>query len=131
MISTELGEFITGGIIMNHQFLTIEQFNDMIRQWNGKQIKIVKHELDDFDETLMDLSAISYSKNPGTIDQYEPIYSLNLNGSGVIETTMNQYEPLPSELYEIPLEDSAMYEFDGERFIVSTSRGVYTIEALE
>ncbi|MEK4802859.1 hypothetical protein MHI02_15115 [Oceanobacillus sp. FSL K6-0118] len=116
---------------MNQHFLTIEQFNDLIRQWNGKQIKIVKHELDDFDETLMDLSAISYSKNGGTIDGYEPIYSLNLNGSGIIGTTINKYESLPSELYEIPLEDSAMYEYDGSRFIVSTSRGVYTIETIE
>ncbi|WP_156289740.1 hypothetical protein [Oceanobacillus salinisoli] len=116
---------------MDQYFLTVEEFNDLIRQWNGRKIKIVKHELDDFDETLMDLSAISYSKESRRIDDYVPMYSLHLNGSGVIETTMNHYQSLPSELYEIPLEDSALYEFDGSRFIVSTSRGVYTIELVE
>ncbi|WP_085991221.1 hypothetical protein [Oceanobacillus senegalensis] len=116
---------------MDQLFLSIEEFNELIKQWNGRKIKIVKHELDDFDETLMDLSAISYSKNPNTIDDYESMYSLNLNGSGVIETTTNNFESLPSELYEIPLENSALYEFEGNRFIVSTSRGVYTIELAE
>ncbi|RKQ35693.1 hypothetical protein [Oceanobacillus halophilus] len=116
---------------MDQHFLSVEEFNELIRHWNGRKIKIVKHELDDFDETLMDLSAISYSKDTRRIDDYEPMYSLNLNGSGVIETTMNNYQSLPSELYEIPLEDSALYEFDGSRFIVSTSRGVYTIEVVQ
>lgn len=115
---------------MESYFLSVEEFNELLREWNGKTIKIVKHELDDFDETLMDLNAISYSKETNRTDDYVALYSLNLNGSGVIETTPNVYQSLPSELYEIPLEENALYEFDGERFIVSTSRGVYTIEAL-
>lgn len=115
---------------MESYFLSVEEFNELLRKWNGKTVKIVKHELDDFDETLMDLNAISYSKETNRIDDYVALYSLNLNGTGVIETTPNEYQSLPSELYEIPLEDNALYEFDGERFIVSTSRGVYTIEAL-
>ncbi len=115
---------------MVHRFLTIEEVHDKLREWNGRKLKIMKHELDDFDETLMDLSAISYSKATNRIDDYEPMYALNLNGSGVIETTPEHYEPLPSEQYEIPLEESALYEFDGTRLIISTSRGVYTIECL-
>lgn len=115
---------------MVHRFLTIEEVHDKLREWNGRKLKIMKHELDDFDETLMDLSAISYSKATKRIDEYEPMYALNLNGTGVIETTPEHYEPLPSEQYEIPLEESALYEFDGTRLIISTSRGVYTIECL-
>ncbi|RLL46794.1 hypothetical protein D8M04_06225 [Oceanobacillus piezotolerans] len=115
---------------MEPVFLSIEEFNELMKQWNGRKIKITKHELDDFDETLMNLSAISYSKEATRSDDYVSLYSMQLNGSGVIETTLNEYQPLPSQLYEIPLEDSALYEFDGSRFIVSTSRGVYTIELL-
>ncbi|MFD1848743.1 hypothetical protein [Oceanobacillus bengalensis] len=115
---------------MDQYFLSVEEFNALLKQWNGRKIKVIKHELDDFDETLIDLSAISYAKETRSIDGYEPIYSLHLNGSGVIETTENNYQSLPSELYEIPLEENALYEFDGNRFIVSTSRGVYSIELL-
>ena len=113
---------------MGYRTLTIEGFNDLLQQWSGKKVKIVKHETGDLDETFIELRAVSYAKENPTIDGYEPLHSLHLNGAGVIETTMNNYEALPSDLYEIPLEDDALYEFDGTRFIVSTSRGVYTIE---
>lgn len=114
---------------MEYQTLTLEGFNDLLQKWSGKRLKIVKHESGDVDETLIDLSVVSYAKEPPSIDGYVPQYSLQLNGDGVIETMMNSYEALPSNLYEIPLEDDTLYEFDGTRFIISTSRGVYTIES--
>ena len=113
---------------MEHPFLSIEQLNERLQQWHGQTIKITKHELDDFDETLLDLDVISYATNTRRIDDYEPMHALHLNGNGAIETTENNFQPLPISLYEIPLEDSALYEFDGSRFILSTARGVYTIE---
>ncbi|RDW15535.1 hypothetical protein [Oceanobacillus chungangensis] len=113
---------------MEKRFLSIEEFNQLLQQWNGESIKIVKHELDDLDETLLDLDSLSYSNNDNRGDGYEARHSLYLNGSGVIETTSHNYETLPKDFYEIPLEDSTLYEFDGSRFILSTTRGVYTIE---
>lgn len=107
--------------------LTIEEFNDYLQQWSGQKIRIVKEELDDLDETLLNLQTISYSKGP-SIDDYIPRYSLLLSGTGIVGTTMNNYEELPSQVFEIPLEEEAIYEFDGIRFFISTSRGVYMIE---
>lgn len=112
---------------MKQEHLQIEEFNELLQQWNGQQIKIVKREMDDTDEILLDLKGISFTKSE-SIDDYIPRYSLQLNGSGVIETTMNNYEALPSETFEIPLEEEATYEFDGTRFTISSSRGIYTIE---
>ncbi|SFB30486.1 hypothetical protein SAMN04488072_11477 [Lentibacillus halodurans] len=113
---------------MDLQFLTIEEFNELLQQWNGETIKISKHELDDLDETIMTLQNISYDRNTRRIDDYEPKHALQLNGIGRIETDAVDTQPLPSSLYEIPLEDNSLYEFDGEQFLLSTSRGVYKIE---
>ncbi|PAV31651.1 hypothetical protein CIL05_03055 [Virgibacillus profundi] len=113
---------------MEQHFLSVEEFNEQLKQWHGQTVKITKHEMDDLDKTLLNLNTISYSTDAGTIDDYKSMHTLNLNGDGKIETTANQFEPLPSALYEIPLEDTSLYEFDGTRFIVSTDRAVYKIE---
>ncbi|AXI10170.1 hypothetical protein CUC15_15060 [Oceanobacillus zhaokaii] len=115
---------------MGQKLLSIEELNHLLQQWNGKSIKIVKHELDDLDETILDLESLSYSNNHNKSDGYEAKHALYLNGSGEIETTSDNYETLPMDFYEIPLEDSSLYEFDGSRFILSTTRGVYTIEVV-
>lgn len=112
---------------MEHRFLTIEQFNELINQWNGKNIQISKMEMDDFDETLMELEQISYDKNPNSMDDYEAMYTLQFNGVGKVMTEGNDFQQLPSSIYEIPLQDTTLYEFDGTEFLLSTDRGVYKI----
>lgn len=115
---------------MNQQykFTSIEQFNDLLQQWNDQQIKITKLEMDDVDEITMNLEKITYENEMPTIDGYEPIHNLQLNGAGQIQTDNNNSAPLPSSLYEIPLQNDTLYEFDGETFIISTDRGTYKIE---
>lgn len=112
---------------MKQRLLSIEEFNELLQKWNDQQIKIVKQEMDDIDEILLVLRGVSFTKGQ-SIDDYISRYALQLNGSGLIETTMDNYESLPAETFEIPLEEEATYEFDGARFTISTSRGVYTIE---
>ncbi|MBC5635355.1 hypothetical protein H8S33_00825 [Ornithinibacillus sp. BX22] len=114
---------------MEHQFLSVEAFNELIQQWSGRQVKITKHEMDDVDQIVLHLESVSYDRNTRRIDDYVPMHSLQLNGEGQIQTlaTMST-QPLPSPSYEIPLQDSAMYEFDGEKFFITTERGVYKIE---
>src|SRR5699024_4653817 len=82
--------------------------------------------MDDLDETLLELEDISYAKG-SSIDDYIPKYALLLKGNGVVETTMNHYEKLPSEAFEIPLDEDTIYEFDGKRFFIKNQRGVYMI----
>ncbi|SFD70082.1 hypothetical protein SAMN05216238_103211 [Lentibacillus persicus] len=113
---------------MDVQFLTVEEFNELLQQWHGEVIKISKHELDDLDETSMVLQDTSYARNTRRLDDYEPMHALNLNGEGTMKTDAASSQPLPSSVYEIPLEDNTLYEFDGQHFLVSTSRGVYKIE---
>ncbi|MBP1949385.1 hypothetical protein [Virgibacillus litoralis] len=113
---------------MDQHFLSIEEFNELLNNWNGQTIKISKIELDDVDETLIQLQNISYSTNTRRIDDYEPMHALQFNGTGNVNTDSKEHQPLPSEIYEIPLEDSSLYEFDGSSFLLSTSRGVYKIE---
>ncbi|ALX49576.1 hypothetical protein [Lentibacillus amyloliquefaciens] len=113
---------------MDVQFLTIEEFNELLQQWHGQSIKISKHELDDLDETLMTLQDTSYERNTRRIDDYEPMHALQLNGTGTMKTDAIDAQPLPLSVYEIPLEDNTLYEFDGQQFLLSTSRGVYKIE---
>lgn len=115
-------------MMMEAHFLSIEEFNALLNQWNGQSIKVSKHELNDMDETMMDLQHISYSTDTRRIDDYEPMHALQLNGDGTVHTDADKPQALPSSLYEIPLEDDSLYEFDGTRFLVSTSRGVYMIE---
>lgn len=114
---------------MDQHFLSVEEFNELLNNWNGQSIKISKIELNDIDETLMHLQHISYETNTRRIDRYEPMHSLQLNGIGNVHTeAMDSKQPIPSSVYEIPLEDTSLYEFDGSTFLLSTSRGVYKIE---
>lgn len=111
---------------MNHQFLTIEQFNELINQWNGQNIKIEKMELDDKDEIHLLLTNVSYSTDTHRIDDYKARHALELNGPGEIRSDQGYY-PLPDSTYIIPLQDSSLYEFDGKQFLLTTDRGVYKI----
>lgn len=114
---------------MNHQFLSIEEFNALIQQLNGRSIKITKHEMDDVDQTVMNLRDVSYEQNTRRIDDYVPMHNLLLNGDGHIETlAAMSNQPLPSSVYEIPLQNNSLYEYDGEKFFITTERGVYKIE---
>jgi hypothetical protein len=114
---------------MEHQFLSVEEFNALINQWVGNPVKITKHEMDDVDRTVMNLTDVSYERNTRRIDDYVPMHNLLLSGNGQIETlaTMSN-QPLPSSVYEIPLQDNSLYEYDGEKFFITTDRGVYKIE---
>ncbi|WP_339229282.1 hypothetical protein NSQ77_05140 [Oceanobacillus sp. FSL K6-2867] len=114
---------------MDQEFLSVEEFNTLIQQWSGRTIKIIKHELEDIDQTVLNLQSISYDQNLRRIDDYVPKHNLLLNGDGQIETlTTMSNAPLPSSSYEIPLQDDSLYEFNGETFVITTNRGVYKIE---
>ncbi|UOR13097.1 hypothetical protein [Halobacillus amylolyticus] len=113
---------------MSHEYLSVEEFNELLHKWSGEKIKISKQELDDHDETLMELNSISYSRNTRRMDEYEPMHALQLNGAGKIQTEAADPQTLPSAFYEIPLEDTTLYQFDDSRFSLITDRGIYTIE---
>ncbi|MFC4023991.1 hypothetical protein ACFOUV_09305 [Oceanobacillus longus] len=113
---------------MGQQSLSIEEFNEKLKSWTGKNIKITKKELNDLDETVMKLNSVSYSNNTHRVDDYVPEHSLLLSGEGEIENEQNQMEPLPAPLYEIPLDDTSKYNFDGTIFSLSTERAAYKIE---
>ncbi|WP_269410697.1 hypothetical protein [Lentibacillus daqui] len=115
---------------MTEQNLSIEAFNEQLQQWTGKTIKISKQELLDDDATIMNLQQVTYETNTQRIDDYQPMHTLQLNGTGHIENEAHDMQPLPSSQYEIPLEDSSRYQFDGSRFSLTTDRGTYTIEKL-
>ncbi|MFC7319812.1 hypothetical protein [Halobacillus campisalis] len=113
---------------MNERSLSVEEFNELLQKWSGQTIRIIKHELDDLDRVVMELKDISYSTNTRRSDQYEAMHTLLLNGTGVTETVASNTQPLPDSTYEIPLEDSTLYQFDNQRFSLLTDRGTYTIE---
>ncbi|WP_067726231.1 hypothetical protein [Oceanobacillus damuensis] len=113
---------------MGQQSLTIEEFNEKLKSWTGKNVKITKQELDDLDETVMELKSVSYSNNTRRVDDYVPEHSLLLNGDGEIENEDEQMEPMPAPLYEIPLDEGTSYEFNGSSFSLATERAAYTIE---
>ncbi|MFZ3579409.1 hypothetical protein [Virgibacillus sp. DJP39] len=110
------------------QLLSVEEFNELLKKWAGKNIKVLKQEIGDNDEALIELESISYSNDTQTIDDYKATHALQLNGLGKIENEGHEFVPLPSLTYEIPLEDSTHYQFDGSRFTLKTDRGTYTIE---
>ena len=129
IFTLNVGEFKVRRDSMDHEFLSVEEFNVLLQQWSGRTIKITKHELDDVDQTVLNLQNISYDQNLRRIDDYVPKHSLLLHGDGQIETltTMSNVS-LPSSNYEIPLQDDSLYEFNGETFVLTTNRGVYKIE---
>ncbi|ARI75706.1 hypothetical protein [Halobacillus mangrovi] len=115
---------------MNERTLTIEEFNDLLQQWSGKTIRITKHELRDQDTVIMNLDHIDYSRDTRRIDDYEPMHALHLHGTGRTETDLENFQPVPSSYYEIPLEDTTQYQFNDTHFSLVTDRGTYTIQLL-
>ena len=113
---------------LEETLLPIEEFNELLKNWEGKYIKVSKYEKNDHDETFLKLNRVSYKKKSRRVDDYEPMHTLELNGSGKVRIAQDDYEPLPNSLYEIPLEDNSEYKFDGSRFSLNTDRGVYIIE---
>lgn len=117
-----------GGDIMNElYFLTLEEFDILLQQWNGKNIKISKHEMDDYDQVFLALDTVSYANNFDGVDDYEPVHALQLNGTGKTLTENDSFEILPTSLYEIPLDETTIYQFDGTGLALVTDRGTYTI----
>ena len=108
--------------------LTIEEFNQLLQQWQGENIRIQKHELRDEDTVTMNLQEISYESNTRRLDDYTPSHALFLHGQGQTQTGVQNAQPLPSAYYEIPLEDSTRYQHLNDRFTLHTDRGTYTIE---
>ncbi|MFD1019631.1 hypothetical protein [Thalassobacillus hwangdonensis] len=113
---------------MSEKFISIEEFNHLIQKWSGKTIRITKQELGDQDSVTMKLGEVDYQTDTRRIDGYEPMHVLHLHGSGTTQTDLEGAQPLPSDYYEIPLEDSSKYQFSNKRFFLSTERGTYTIE---
>ncbi|WP_226582038.1 hypothetical protein [Halobacillus litoralis] len=113
---------------MNEQPLSIETFDQLLQQWNGSEIKITKHELQDEDVITMHLEHITYGTDETRLDEYMPLHALFLHGEGSTETDMQQVEPLPTPFYEIPLQDSTQYLYDHSSFSLKTDRATYTIE---
>ncbi|QTM98749.1 hypothetical protein ERJ70_05235 [Sediminibacillus dalangtanensis] len=110
------------------QFLSIEGFNQLLQQWNGKTIKVTKQEIGDYDETVLRLNAVSYDTDTRRIDDYQAKHKLQLNGDGTMLTDAANAQPLPDQVYEIPIEDSTLYQYEDSRFSLTTDRGTYTIE---
>lgn len=113
---------------MTQKYMSIEDFNETLKEWIGKTIEISKHELEDDDNTILALTSITYSKDTRRLDEYEPMHTLQLNGSGEIKTDEKSPQSLPSSLYEIPIEDSTIYKFEDSKFTLITDRGTYTIK---
>lgn len=119
-----------GGIFMEQKKISIKEFNALINNWTGKEIKILKHETNDLDETILLLDHVAYKENLNRIDDYEPKYELRLIGTGFVETENNDFEPLPESTYEIALDDNTVYQFDGSVFHLDTERGTYSIKLI-
>ncbi|MDL4840892.1 hypothetical protein [Aquibacillus rhizosphaerae] len=116
---------------MTQRYLSVEEFNELLQKWNGQTIKITKNELDDDDKTVMELNSISYARDTRRIDDYEPMHALYLNGTGYVQTDANEPQSLPESHYEIPLEDSTLYQYNNSQFHLITDRGTYTIEVTQ
>lgn len=113
---------------MEQTLLSIEDFNKLLKQWEGNYLKITKYEKNGHHETLLKLNKVSYEKKTRRIDDYEAQYTLQLNGAGKVRISKDDFEPLPNSLFEIPLEDNTQFKYYGSRFALNTDRGVYTIE---
>ncbi|MDY0409676.1 hypothetical protein [Paracerasibacillus soli] len=68
---------------MNQHFLTIEQFDQLLKNWHGKDIQIQKIEMDDVDHIQLQLEQITYAKDlRRNMDDYVSRYTMQLNGDG-------------------------------------------------
>lgn len=113
---------------MNNNRISIEIFSEKINKWTGKEIKVLKQEVNDLDETIISLEKVTYRENINRIDDYEPKFELQLTGSGQVKIGDGDFEPLPYSIYEIALDEDATFHFDGTAFTLKTDRGMYAIQ---
>jgi len=112
---------------MSKHFLTMKELDERLKSMQGKEIEVTKMEQKDLDVVHIVLDKVTYDKDIFRLDDYEARYTLELHGVGTIETDKGNAVPLPSPVYEIPLDHKTMREWDGDELVISTERGVYKI----
>lgn len=114
---------------MSKHFLSMQDLDDRLKALQGSEIEVEKKEQQDLDVVHISLEKVAYDKDFHKFDEYEAKYTLELHGTGTIETDVGNAVPLPSPVYEIPLDQDTMreYEEDDDELIISTERAVYKI----
>ncbi|WP_134700194.1 hypothetical protein [Ammoniphilus sp. YIM 78166] len=110
---------------MEHQI--VDLVTNWINQQEKKSILISKEEDGDLDQVLLDIEEVSI----GTLEQPDPDgyvspQSLLFRGEGTIVN--NTKDPLPQDVYEIPLYGTWITQNKGTSFQIRTERGLYTIQ---
>ncbi|HET7580358.1 MAG TPA: hypothetical protein VFK33_13850 [Bacillales bacterium] len=100
-----------------------------LKTWDGRQVLISKEEKGDRDQTILKLEGVSIANHNDTIDDYISPVSLQLTGEG--RAVMSDTDvPMPSALYDIPIDELYDAHFDGMRLYMTTGRGSYTISRI-
>lgn len=100
-----------------------------LKTWDGRQVLISKEENGDRDQTILKLEDVLIANHNDTIDDYLSPVSLQLMGPG--RAVMNDTDvPMPSALYDIPIDELYDAHFDGMRLYMTTGRGSYTISRM-
>ena len=129
MSSADEENLIKGGIYLKHEMTSIEAFHEQLKKWSGTTIHITKQESQDWDHIYLELTNVTFHRQQPDIDGYRSRYILQLHGKGNIQNDDETMQPLPDDTYDIPLQDTAMYEWDGNQFTISTERALYKIAA--
>ena len=116
---------------MGKHFLSMKDFNEQLQAMVEKRIEVIKTEQKDVDDVHILLERVDYDKDLDTLDEYEAENTIQLHGMGTIHNDDGEPEPLPSRVFEIPLDHNTMREHDGDELILSTERAVYKIKALD
>ncbi|RBW69362.1 hypothetical protein [Bacillus taeanensis] len=110
--------------------INLQEFKALMDYWNGNHIAISKTERDDYDQTILQLSDISYSHHERTDGEgYQSEFTIHFQGNGEIVTD-NTLTTLPTASYDIPINELYDYHYDGLRFYFKTDRGSYMISRL-
>lgn len=109
---------------------TLETITSALDRLKGNGVIITKDEIDDRDETSMQLESFALENYERPVDDYLSATTLQLAGGG--ETITDEHsEPLPYSSYDIPLEDIQSFNVTDGQVYLKTSRGEYTISSLQ
>lgn len=106
--------------------MNIQETRDMINQWAGQDVLLIKEEDGDVDKTVISLKDVTFSQRGATIDDYVSPDTLQLHGEGYV-LLEDQNVPLPNDSFDIALSDDMAIRSENGTLEIRTDRAAFTV----
>ncbi|WEG13735.1 hypothetical protein PU629_05050 [Pullulanibacillus sp. KACC 23026] len=114
---------------MNDQQSNEDYIQNILGQWKGQTLLIVKEELNNIDQAYLQLEDVQIQEISRDTDDYLANRSIQLIGGGETVETSGE-APLPYARYDIPLTEIGEVKQEGNQLKLTNDRATYTVHPI-